>query len=361
MKIGVLGAGQLGRMLALAGYPLGLEFEFLDPTPGSPAGGVAPQRVAAYTDPQALAALARADVVTFEFENVPDAAAGSLALSTQVFPPPAALRISQDRWVEKRCFQELGIRTPRFAAVSDLASASEATREIGFPCVLKTRRFGYDGKGQSIITSAQDLPKAFERVGGGSLILEEFVHYQRELSLIAARARDGSCKTYPLIENQHRGGILRLSTCPVDASASVAEYAATSVERLLEHLDYVGVLTVEFFDIGGTLLANEFAPRVHNSGHLTIEAAETSQFENHLRAITGLPLGSTRLLCHAAMVNLIGELPLKERVLEIPGAHYHDYTKQVRPERKVGHITLTAADHSELESRLAMLQGLLSV
>lgn len=361
MKIGVLGAGQLGRMLALAGYPLGLELEFLDPTPESPASGVGRQRVAPYTDPQALAELGRADVVTFEFENVPDEAAQALTHSTLVFPPPAALRIAQDRWLEKSCFQELGIRTPSFAAVDDLDSALEAARDIGFPCVIKTRRFGYDGKGQSIVTSPDDLASAVERLGGTGLILEEFVHYQRELSLIAARGRDGSCVTYPLIENQHRDGILRSSTAPIDVPASVAEYAAASVERLLAHLDYVGVLTVEFFDVGGTLLANEFAPRVHNSGHLTIEAAETSQFENHLRAIAGLPLGSTRLLCLATMVNLIGELPPKERVLQVPGAHYHDYTKEVRAGRKVGHITLTAANRSELDSRVAALQHLLSV
>lgn len=359
MKVGVLGAGQLGRMLALAGYPLGLKFQFLDPTAGSPAGQVAPQTVAEYGNPEALAQLEACDVVTFEFENVPDHAADRLTAATQVFPPPAALRVSQDRLIEKRCFAELNIPTPRFEPVHDELSLREAVDRLGLPCVLKTRRFGYDGKGQSVLRHASDLAGALALIGQGPLILEEFVPFDRELSLIAVRARDGSVACYPLIENRHHTGILRRSTVPSDSEPSVERDAAARVQRLLEHLKYVGVLTVEFFEVGGRLLANEFAPRVHNSGHLTIEAASTSQFENHLRAITGLPLGSTDCPGPAAMLNLIGTLPDKAAVLRVPGTHYHDYGKEVRPGRKVGHVTITADTHDELEARVAAVSALL--
>lgn len=359
MKVGVLGAGQLGRMLALAGYPLGLEFLFVDPAPGSPAGQVAPQTVADYADPSALARLEACDVVSFEFENVPDEAADRLAAATRVFPPPAALRVSQDRLIEKRCLTSLGIATPRFEAVDDEASLRRAVERLGLPSVLKTRRFGYDGKGQCVLRDPSDLPRASTLLAQGPLILEEFVAFQRELSLIAVRARDGSVASYPLIENRHEGGILRRSTVPSDTQPEVEREAAASVQRLLEHLNYVGVLTVEFFEVAGRLVANEFAPRVHNSGHLTIEAASTSQFENHLRAILGLPLGSTECPGPAAMVNLIGTLPDKTAVLRVPGTHYHDYGKEVRPGRKVGHITITADSTADLETRVAAVSALL--
>jgi 5-(carboxyamino)imidazole ribonucleotide synthase len=346
-------------MLALAGYPLGFEFQFLDPTAGSPASQVARQHVAEYTDSDALALLAACDVVTFEFENVPDQAANELAAAMPVFPPPDALRVSQDRLVEKRCLQSLNIATPRFEPVDDEASLREAVDRLGLPSVLKTRRFGYDGKGQCVLRQTADLSSALGRVGQGPLILEEFVSFERELSLIAVRGRDGSVACYPLIENQHHAGILRRSSVPARTEGSVERDAAASVQRLLEHLNYVGVLTVEFFEVGGQLLANEFAPRVHNSGHLTIEAASTSQFENHLRAITGLPLGLTDCPGPAAMLNLIGTLPNKEAVLRIPGTHYHDYGKRVRPGRKVGHVTITAPTEAELETRVAAVSALL--
>lgn len=346
-------------MLALAGYPLGLKFQFLDPTAGAPAGQVAPQVVAEYADSEALGLLAACDVVTFEFENVPDQAANELVAATRVFPPPHALRVSQDRLVEKRCLRTLDIATPRFEPVDDEASLRQAVDRLGLPSVLKTRRFGYDGKGQCVLRQSSDLSQALELVAQGPLILEEFVAFERELSLIAVRGQDGSVACYPLIENRHQGGILRQSTVPVKTEGNVERDAAASVQRLLEHLNYVGVLTVEFFEVAGQLLVNEFAPRVHNSGHLTIEAAITSQFENHLRAITGLPLGSTECPGPAAMLNLIGTLPSKEAVLRIPGTHYHDYGKRVRPGRKVGHVTITAATEAELETRVAAVSALL--
>ncbi len=346
-------------MLALAGYPLGLKFQFLDPAAGSPAGQIAPQTVADYDDPAALAGLETCDVVTFEFENVPDQAADRLAAATRVYPPPAALRVSQDRLVEKRCLASLNIATPRFEPVHDEASLRQAIDRLGLPCVLKTRRFGYDGKGQCVLSHGSDLPGALALVGQGPLILEEFVAFDRELSIVAVRAQDGSVASYPLIENRHEGGILRRSTVPSDTQPAVEQEAAASVQRLLEHLNYVGVLTVEFFEVAGRLLANEFAPRVHNSGHLTIEAARTSQFENHLRAITGLPLGATDCPAPAAMLNLIGTLPDKAAVLRVAGTHYHDYGKEVRPGRKVGHITITANTRAELEARVAEVSALL--
>lgn len=346
-------------MLALAGYPLGLEFQFLDPTPGSPAGQIAPQTVADYDDLAALAELEACDVVTFEFENVPDQSADRLAATTRVFPPPTALRVSQDRLLEKRCLTSLNIPTPRFEPVDDEASLRQAVARLGLPCVLKTRRFGYDGKGQAVLKQTSDLSGALARVGQGPLILEELVAFDREVSLVAVRARDGSVASYPLIENRHEGGILRRSTVPSNTQPEALREAAASVQRLLEHLNYVGVLTVEFFEVEGRLLANEFAPRVHNSGHLTIEAASTSQFENHLRAITGLPLGATDCPGPAAMLNLIGTLPDKAAVLRVPGTHYHDYGKELRPGRKVGHITITANTLAELEARVAEVSALL--
>jgi 5-(carboxyamino)imidazole ribonucleotide synthase len=346
-------------MLALAGYPLGLQFLFLAPSPNAPAGQVAEQRVGQYTDAAGLKALTECDVVTFEFENVPDIAARALTEATLVFPPPAALQVAQDRLLEKRCFQELGIPTPQFRAVDNEADLRQAVQQLGLPSVLKTRRFGYDGKGQYLLKSESDASEALASVGNGALILEEFVHFSRELSLVAVRSRSGACQCYPLIENTHKSGILRLSQAPTNTPEAVQADAMHSVERLLDHLDYVGVLTVEFFDVNGKLLANEFAPRVHNSGHLSIEGAETSQFENHLRAICDLPLGSTRMLGPTAMLNLIGELPDKAAVLAIPGSHYHDYGKQVRPGRKLGHITLTAGSESELAARVAACRKLL--
>jgi 5-(carboxyamino)imidazole ribonucleotide synthase len=298
-------------------------------------------------------------VVTFEFENVPDATAELLSGNTRVFPPASALRVSQDRLIEKRYFQELGIATARFMAVEDDESLHEAVAKLGLPSILKTRRFGYDGKGQCLLQTAEDLSHALEQVSHRPCILEQFVTYDRELSLVAVRAADGSSLSYPLLENVHRSGILHRSTAPASVPPQVAQAATQSVERLLDRLDYVGVLTVEFFDVGGKLLANEFAPRVHNSGHLTIEAATTSQFENHLRAICGLPLGSTELLCHATMLNLVGSLPAKAAVLRTPGAHYHDYAKQSRPGRKVGHVTVTAKDADELSDRLRAVEAVL--
>ncbi len=357
--IAVLGAGQLGRMLGIAGRNLGLELTFLDPNPGSPAAAVGDLLARDYEDAEALAQLARADVVTFEFENVPVAAVQALEGRAPVFPGSRALRIAQDRLSEKTCFRELGIATPEFEAVSTLPELLAALERLGMPAVLKTRRMGYDGKGQAVLRSEADARRAFAELGSAPLILESFVPFERELSIIAVRSVSGQVVCYPLVENHHAEGMLRLTLAPApNLDAALQARANQYIEKLLAHLDYVGVLALELFQVGGELLANEMAPRVHNTGHWTIEGARTSQFENHLRAILDLPLGSTDALSPAAMLNLIGSAPDPAAVLAVPDAHLHWYGKEPRPGRKVGHITVRAADGATLAARVAQLQSL---
>jgi 5-(carboxyamino)imidazole ribonucleotide synthase len=339
MKVGVLGAGQLARMLALAGYPLGLQFIFLDPSADACASHLGEHLLGEYDDPDLLAQLAeRADVVTYEFENVPAPVAEFLASHTEVHPDPKALAVAQDRLVEKNFFNDIGIPTSKYAAVDSLDELQQVMTDIGYPAILKSRTQGYDGKGQSVLRSADDLADAWEVLQGVPAIVEAFVPFDREVSIIAVRSVSGEIAFYPLAENSHRGGILRVSKSlaadPVQAAAEVY------VTRLLEALDYVGVLALELFEVNGELIANEFAPRVHNSGHWTIEGAETSQFENHLRAIVGLPLGATDLIGQSAMVNFIGGLPDSKKLLALPHTHLHLYDKAPRKGRKVAHATL---------------------
>lgn len=343
MKIGILGGGQLARMIALAGYPLGLQFIILDPDPNAGAGGLSEHLLGAYDDPDLLAQLAeKADVVSYEFENVPAHVAEFLASHTTVYPPAGALAVAQDRLLEKNFFKQLGIGTAPFAAIDSLADLQQAMPAIGYPAILKSRRLGYDGKGQVIIKSADELPTAWEAMQGAASIVEGFVAFRREVSIIAARRPSGDIAFYPLSENQHSGGILRIATaCHDDPLQAAAE---DYVRRLLEKLEYVGVIALELFDVDGQLLANEFAPRVHNSGHWSIEGSETSQFENHLRAILDLPLGSTKTRGHAAMVNFIGGLPDKQHVLNTENAHLHLYDKSPRKGRKVAHVAIRNDD-----------------
>ncbi len=360
MIVGVLGGGQLGRMLALAGYPLGLRFRFLDPSPGAPAGRVGKRMAGAYDD---LAVLERfssgLQVVTYEFENVPVTAARFLANWLPVYPPPEALETAQDRLNEKRLFQQLEIPVPNFAPVSSFDELCAAIERIGLPAVLKTRRMGYDGKGQHILRLPGDEARAWAELGNAALILEQFISFEREVSIIAARGRSGETIFYPLVENHHSSGILRLSLAPAPhLTPELQAKAECYSRRVLEALDYVGVLAIEFFQCEGELLANEIAPRVHNSGHWTIEGAETSQFENHLRAGLGLPLGATTPIGCSAMVNLIGETPELAKVLALPGTHMHLYDKIPLPGRKLGHITVRAASWEELEARLTQLRRL---
>ena len=357
MTIGILGGGQLGYMLALAGYPLGLHFRFLDPSPEAPVGRIAQRVTADYGDQAALEKFASGlELVTYEFENVPVEAANFLAERVPVYPPPAALEAAQDRLAEKSLFRKLNIATTEFAAVSNSSELDAAVKTIGLPAVLKTSRMGYDGKGQWILRTAEDVAKAKSEMPLVALILERFVPFTRELSVLAVRSRNGETAIYPLVENHHRNGILRLSLAPAPRlEADIQRSAERAAHRVLESLKYVGVLALEFFEHDGELLVNEMAPRVHNSGHWTIEGAVTSQFENHLRAVLGLPLGSTGPAGHCAMLNLIGDLPESAEVLAVPDAHLHLYGKSPRPGRKLGHVTLRAASPERLALRLSEL------
>lgn len=354
-KIGIIGAGQLGRMLALSGYPLGLRFTFLDKSAEAPGGQVGAIILGDFDDPAKLAELAAAvDVLTFDVENVPAEPLRAIVRNTPFNPPLEALAIAQDRLHEKNLFRELSIATPAFAAVESLADLRQAVADIGLPAVLKTRRLGYDGKGQRVLRTTAEVDAAFKALGSVPLILEGFVEFEREVSVIAVRATTGEEAFYPLADNTHHDGILRYSVAPFPDPA-LQRQAEQHAHALLRHFNYAGVLTIEFFVKDGVLMANEIAPRVHNSGHWTIEGAVTSQFENHIRAILGLPLGDTRARGHAAMVNFIGTLPAVEKVLAIPGAHYHDYGKTPRPGRKLGHATLTADSAQEVQEKLAIL------
>jgi 5-(carboxyamino)imidazole ribonucleotide synthase len=357
MTIGILGGGQLGYMLALAGYPLGLHFRFLDPSPEAPVGRIAHRVTAEYLDEPALERFAHGlEVVTYEFENVPVQAARFLAERAPVYPPLAALEEAQNRQREKRFFQRLGIATAEFVDVRKREELAAAIAQIGLPAIIKTSRMGYDGKGQWLLRTREDVERTRPELPDVPMILEKFVPFDREVSLLGVRSRTGETAFYPLVENHHRGGILRLSMAPApNLSLALQESAEAATRTVLVELEYVGVLCMEFFEVHGRLMANEMAPRVHNSGHWTIEGAVTSQFENHLRAILGLPLGSTEAVGHSAMVNLIGEVPKAAEVLAVPNAHLHLYGKEPREGRKVGHVTVRAAKTEELLERLREL------
>lgn len=358
MKIGIIGAGQLGRMLALAGHPLGLQFVFLDPAPDACAGALGEHLCADYSDRDHLRMLAdEVDLVTFEFENAPAETIAFLSQFVPVYPGALALRTARDRWLEKNLFRELGIPTATFANIESQADLDAAAAAIGLPAILKTRQLGYDGKGQKVLRAAADVDGAFAALGNVPCLLEGFVRFSGEVSLLAVRGRGGETRFYPLVHNTHRDGILRLSIAsdnhPLQALAE--DYA----RRVLEKLEYVGVLAFEFFEVDGGLTANEIAPRVHNSGHWTIEGAECSQFENHLRAVAGLPLGATAKVQHSAMVNFIGETPPLAQLAAIESCHPHFYGKAFKPGRKVGHATLRCADRTALETGICEVEALL--
>jgi 5-(carboxyamino)imidazole ribonucleotide synthase len=355
MKIGIIGAGQLGRMLALAGYPLGLRFVFLDQSadaPGAQVGRIIP---GAFDDAEKLAELAQeVDVVTFDVENVPVSAVEPIAAQKPFLPPVNALGASQDRLHEKTLFRQLKIPTPPFMAVDSIEDLRAAVAQIGLPGVLKTRRLGYDGRGQFYLRKSADIETAWQTLGTVPLIYEGFVNFTREVSIIGVRSTRGETLFYPLSANTHSEGILRYSVAPY-RSVSLQKQAETYMRKLLKHLDYAGVLTIEFFVQGGKLIANEMAPRVHNSGHWTIEGAQTSQFENHVRAILGLPLGSTRPNGHSAMMNFIGSIPELGNILRVSGVHFHSYGKEPRPNRKLGHCTVNAPSPAARDRALRQL------
>ncbi|MCL2776583.1 MAG: 5-(carboxyamino)imidazole ribonucleotide synthase [Polyangiaceae bacterium] len=357
MTIGVLGGGQLGRMLAMAGQTLDQRFVFLDPSPDATARHVGNLSVGAYDDEEHLSELARkSDVVTYEFENVPVTSARFLNELVHVYPPPRALEVSQDRVVEKEFFARLGIPTPAFAAVSTRAELEAAVARLGLPAVLKTRRFGYDGKGQCVLHTNDDASHAWDAIGSVALILEAFSPFEREMSILSVRGTTGETRFWPLVENEHRGGILRRSLPQSNAwTPKLQALAEAHAARVLEELDYVGVLAIELFVKNGEILVNEMAPRVHNSGHWTIEGSETSQFENHVRALLGLPLGSTRMIDHVGMLNVIGRMPLHADVLAVDGAHLHVYGKEAARGRKIGHVTVRAKTREDLAQKLETL------
>ncbi len=355
--VGILGGGQLARMMALSAAPLGLRFLVLDTAADACAGQFAPMVVGDYTDEAALAEFAsKIDVATFDFENVPAESAQWLATRVPVFPSPRALAVAQDRLAEKTLFRELGIPVPDFADIDSRAALDAAVVTLGTPCILKTRRLGYDGKGQFRIKSPADVDAAWDALGAQAgtvgLILEGFVAFQRELSVVAVRGQDGEFRAWPLTENWHVDGVLSASLAPACVDDAMSAVALSHARKIADALDYVGVFALELFCRDGELLANELAPRVHNSGHWTIEGSETSQFQNHLRAVLGLPLGDTRMLGVACMLNWIGAMPDAAPVLREASGHWHDYGKQPRTGRKVGHATLRAESVVELADAL---------
>jgi len=358
MKIGVIGGGQLGRMLALAGTPLGLKFVFLDPQPDACAAVLGEHIRADYADYDHLRQLAyEVDLVTFEFESVQAETVAFLSQYVPVYPGAEALRLSRDRWLEKSLFRELDIDTAEFAAVDSQADLEAAVADIGLPAFLKTRTLGYDGKGQKVLREPGDIKGAFAELGSVPCILESFVDFSGEVSLITVRGRDGETRAYPLVQNTHADGILRLSVAT--NNHPLQQLAEDTARRVLDKLDYVGVLTFEFFEVDGGLKANEIAPRVHNSGHWTIEGTVCSQFENHLRAIAGLPLGSTARVGESAMVNFIGSVPPLEALAAIEDCHPHLYDKAFKAGRKVGHATLRCTTGERLSQQIDAVRALL--
>ncbi|MFA6036629.1 MAG: 5-(carboxyamino)imidazole ribonucleotide synthase [Legionellales bacterium] len=345
--VGIIGAGQLARMLTLAAYPFGIKTKCLSFADENPASDVTEVIICQENDQDAIKNFVnQVEIVTIETENIPIAFAKKIAAQKPLYPSVETLAIAQDRLQEKQLFRNFNINTAQFYAIDSLEALKAAAKQLGFPCILKTRFYGYDGKGQAVIKCEQDLLQAWEQLGTHALILESFVPFEMEVSLICARNLNGQIEFYPLTHNEHQNGILRVSQAPY--KHPLAELAQTQVSHLLKHLNYVGVFTVEFFIANNTLIANECAPRVHNSGHWTIEGAHTSQFEQHIRAVCNLPLGSTKPRGFSLMHNCIGHMPEIEKVLTIPGAHYHTYEKTPRINRKVGHITLCSENKSDL-------------
>lgn len=359
--VGILGGGQLARMMALAGHSLGLRFRVFDPARDASAAAVAEHVCAHWDDTGALARFCDGlDVATIELEALPVATARAVASRIPMRPSPRALAASQDRLGEKELAKSLGLATARYARVDTAADLAAALERIGAPAVLKTRTLGYDGRGQAVVRDLDGAREAWQDGGARPSVLEAFVRFDRELSQVAVRSLDGGIAYYPLVENLHVDGVLHRTIAPAPrVSATLAQQAREAARLVLEALDYVGVLTLEFFESDGRLLLNEMAPRVHNSGHWTIEGAATSQFENHLRAVAGLPLGSTEARGWSLLRNIVGDAPDRERVLAIPDAHLHLYDKQPRAGRKLGHVTITASSLDRLEAGgLALQQAL---
>lgn len=354
--LGMLGGGQLGRMFAFRAHEMGYRVVVLEPDPRSPAGAVADEHIVArYDDEAALRELAsKAAVVTTEFENVPAPTLALLETLIRVTPPPSAVAVAQDRVAEKTHLQNAGFLTAAFAPVGSSSEAGSAARRLGGRCILKTARLGYDGKGQTLVSTPDEAAEAYSAMSGVPCILEEKLTLERELSVVLARGGDGDTAVFPVGENVHRGGILHSTMVPAGIDQELTNEARGLARRVAESLAYVGVLGVELFVAnGGQLYVNEIAPRPHNSGHYTIDACATDQFEQQVRAACGLPLGDTRLVAPVAMINLLGDLwadgePAWDRALAEPGLRLHLYGKaEPRPGRKMGHLTVLAATPAE--------------
>ena len=364
--IGILGGGQLGMMLARSAMQLGLRCVFLEDAPNSPAslyGKV-------YRGNELAQFIADSDVFTLEFENTPVATAKELASLTNkhgMFPSPIALEVAQDRLAEKALFNQLKIDTVPFVAVGSFDELKHACTKLGLPLVLKTSRGGYDGKGQYIIRNNDDIIHAWNELGSATtgqggltntpapLIAEGFIDFSHEVSIIATRSKTGDICYYPLVQNEHTQGILSKTTAPAPNTQHLNTQAQDNIKKILEHFDYVGVLTLELFVTDSGLIANEIAPRVHNSGHWSIEGAYCSQFENHIRAVAGLPLGSTDIVKPSVMLNIIGHYPDEQTLLDIDGVHYHHYHKDERAGRKIGHITVMSDDLTSTVTQVEQL------
>lgn len=364
MRIGVLGGGQLGRMLGLAGIPLGCQMSFYDDAIDIPARCTGIAVRARYDDYEALRKFASGlDAVTYEFENIPVEAVQMLEKHVKVYPGSRALEVSQDRVAEKEFLASTGAPVGQWMQVDSADDIELVFDQLG-PCILKTRRFGYDGKGQFRVKTPADCENGWKALNGLPSVAEKLILFDREVSLVGARSQSGEQRFWPLIENVHVDGILHRSEAPApDVLPELQDRAEKIVSNIMASLDYVGVLTVEFFVLDGHLLVNEMAPRVHNSGHWTIEGSVTSQFENHMRAVMGLSLGSTSTRFRSIMYNAIGTLPKQDELCRIAGAHYHSYNKDPRENRKVGHVTIcdepVAAVDQSFRSRAENVEALI--
>ncbi len=357
LSVGIVGGGQLARMMVLAGTPLGIKFKVYDPSPDACASAVAPLTCAPFADANAMLAFARdLDALTFDFENVPAPTLQALAHAVNVAPNPAALEIAQDRLFEKRHFSALGIPVAAFRTVDSEADLHQAFAELG-PGILKTRTLGYDGKGQVRIKHTDQCGHAYAQLAGSACVYEQLIQFSRELSIVATRSVQGDFRCYPLAQNVHDDGILAVSLVPAPHCAAQTEAAQRYARSVAEAFKYIGTFCLEFFQLpDGSLVLNEMAPRVHNSGHWSIEGSSCSQFENHVRAVAGLPLGDTQALFPSLMLNWIGSLPSADAFIATSRCHWHDYGKGAREGRKVGHTTVTASDLAELHQRIHHLQ-----
>ena len=361
MKIGVLGAGQLGRMMAISGYPLNHQFGFSGNTNDEPASLLGHMFALEDNAENIESLVAFADVITYESENTDVEIVKEINKDIPVYPGEKSLFTTQHRGREKALFDQLNIPCAPYQMVNSLADLTKAVSDIGLPAILKTATEGYDGKGQFLMHHTDQIKEAFDSMQGVESILEGFVNFKRELSLIAVRGIDNDHKYYPLVENTHHNGILRLTIAPAQTiDPKVQETAEHYMQTLLDEMGHVGVLTIELFETENGLVVNEMAPRVHNSGHWSIEGAHTSQFENHIRAISGMPLGDTSPThAFSAMINIIGKIGPTDLVLNMANANLHLYDKTERENRKLGHINIIANSQAQLDTSIQQLKDFL--